>query len=45
MNTLFQRKAELESKRKHIVQEMLKTERDYVARLHLLHHVSTAVKF
>ena len=36
----FQKQAELENKRRHIVQEMLKTEKDYVARLHLLHHVS-----
>ncbi|GFS07238.1 FYVE, RhoGEF and PH domain containing 1 [Elysia marginata] len=39
VKTEAEKKAELENKRRHIVQEMLKTERDYVARLHLLHHV------
>ncbi|RUS76727.1 hypothetical protein EGW08_015507, partial [Elysia chlorotica] len=39
VKTAEEKQADLENKRRHIVQELLKTERDYVARLHLLHHV------
>ncbi|GFO23266.1 fyve, rhogef and ph domain-containing protein 4 [Plakobranchus ocellatus] len=39
VKTEAERKADSENKRRLIVQEMLKTEKDYVARLHLLHHV------